>query len=179
VKGHDNCPFCKGSGVTYSYGGHSNIIEGECDYMPNQTISSYIFHGDSIVGVEYEDGSIGELAPPIAPDRYPASLREFDVAEAQSFRRSAENFARGISGRQSMPPIDALCQALAPLVAIADAYDANELDDEARKFYGLNNEFQSSARDPSTIELYSGRGGRRLLTLEHCLAARRALTSAD
>lgn len=32
--------------------------------------------------------------------------------------------------------LEAAEQALAPLVAIADAYDANELDDEARKHWG-------------------------------------------
>jgi hypothetical protein len=67
----------------------------------------------------------------------------------------------------------ALTAALMPLVAIADAYDANELDGEARKFTGG----VANDRDPAQIELYTGRGGRRLLTLEHCLAARRAVRS--
>lgn len=31
-----------------------------------------------------------------------------------------------------------LLEALAPLVEIADRYDNNELDDEARKFWGKN-----------------------------------------
>jgi len=62
-----------------------------------------------------------------------------------------------------------LLEALAPLVAIADAFDANALDDEARKhttFYGENQ------TPPEDIELYQGRGGKRLLTLRHCLDAR-------
>lgn len=64
--------------------------------------------------------------------------------------------------------------ALAPLVAIADAYDENALDDEARKTWGPNDEHQNE-RDPADIELYSGRGGRRLLTLADCLKARRVV----
>jgi ABC-type nitrate/sulfonate/bicarbonate transport system substrate-binding protein len=59
------------------------------------------------------------------------------------------------------------------LARIADAYDANELDDEARKFYGDNT--RASTTSPDQIELYSGRGGRRLLTLGDCLRAREEL----
>lgn len=61
--------------------------------------------------------------------------------------------------------------ALAPLVAIADAFDANELDDEARKFYGRNLEY-GVCKPYEEIELYAGRGGRRLLTLADTIAAR-------
>ena len=68
----------------------------------------------------------------------------------------------------------ALIAALTPLAAIADAYDANNLDDEARKFGGANNELRNET-DPADIELYAGRGGRELLTLEHCMAARHAV----
>jgi hypothetical protein len=53
------------------------------------------------------------------------------------------------------------------LAAIADAYDENELDDEARKYPEPR-----AVADPSDIELYAGRGGRRLLTLADCLKAR-------
>ncbi len=67
--------------------------------------------------------------------------------------------------------ISALREALAPLVAVADAYDDNALDDEARKFWGLNSEHENDRR-PEDIELYTGRGGKRLLTLADCLAAR-------
>lgn len=64
------------------------------------------------------------------------------------------------------------------LARIADAYDANELDDEARKFWGrdLENENQ---RNPSEIELFCGRGGKTLLTLADCLKAREALKVKD
>lgn len=70
--------------------------------------------------------------------------------------------------------VASLTKALAPLIDIADAYDANELDDEARKRWGKNYEHEND-RAPTDIELYSGRGGRQLLTLEHCRAARRAV----
>lgn len=64
-----------------------------------------------------------------------------------------------------------VAQGIAVLTAIADAYDANELDDEARKFYGKNLEHKTTT-DPSAIELYAGRGGKCLLTLQHALTAR-------
>lgn len=66
-----------------------------------------------------------------------------------------------------------LVEGLQPLVKIADAYDANGLDDEARKFWGANDE-HSNLRDPAKIELYASRGGRTLLTLADCLKARAA-----
>lgn len=66
--------------------------------------------------------------------------------------------------------IEDLKAALAPLVAIADAYDASNLD-EHRPEWG-------TPLDPNQVELYTGRGGKRLLTLEHCLAARRALQAS-
>lgn len=67
-------------------------------------------------------------------------------------------------------------RALAPLVAIADAYDANALDDEARKWWGRDNE-HTNTTPPEQIELYAGRGGRQLLTLADCLRARELVRS--
>jgi hypothetical protein len=67
-----------------------------------------------------------------------------------------------------------LREALAPLVRIADAYDDNALDDEARKTWGLNDEHINDT-PPEQIELYSGRGGRHLLSLADCLKARTTL----
>jgi hypothetical protein len=64
-----------------------------------------------------------------------------------------------------------MVKALAPLVAIANRYDDNGLDDEARKFWGKNDEFKNDKK-PSDIELYSGRGGKQLLVLADCLTAR-------
>jgi hypothetical protein len=60
------------------------------------------------------------------------------------------------------------------LADIADAYDSNDLDDEARKFWGLNDEHENKT-DPKHIEIYQGRGGRELLTLADCIDARTAL----
>ncbi len=68
-------------------------------------------------------------------------------------------------------------KVLSPLVKIADAYDDNALDDEARKFWGINDE-RENKDDPATIELYTGRGGRRLLTLADCLSARDVTNAA-
>jgi hypothetical protein len=70
-----------------------------------------------------------------------------------------------------------LSEILAPLVAIADAYDANNLDDEARKFWGATDQHENTT-PPEQIELYTGRGGRRLLTLADCLAARELVREA-
>lgn len=64
-------------------------------------------------------------------------------------------------------------RCLAVLSDIADAYDANNLDDEARKHWGAPTGFENTNnRDPAEIELYTGRGGKRLLTLKDCLDAR-------
>lgn len=65
--------------------------------------------------------------------------------------------------------IRGLREALKPLVAIADAFDANELDDEARKFWGQHG---VNTTPHENIELYAGRGGKELLTLADCMLAR-------
>jgi hypothetical protein len=70
--------------------------------------------------------------------------------------------------------IDILAKVLEPLRNIADAYDKNALDNEARKFWGKNDEHQNETM-PKEIELYSGRGGKQLLTLQDCLDARAVL----
>jgi len=64
------------------------------------------------------------------------------------------------------------------LTLIADRYDENRLDDEARKYWGPNSE-NRNALDPSDIILYEGRGGGTLLTLKNCLEARELLRSQD
>lgn len=65
-------------------------------------------------------------------------------------------------------------KALQVLAKIADAYDANNLDDEARKYWGEDNQFQNHV-EPKRVQLYAGRGGKQLLTLQDCLDARDAL----
>lgn len=64
--------------------------------------------------------------------------------------------------------------ALKRLADIADAYDRNELDDEARKWYGDGG---VSIHPPRNVVLYQGRGGATLLTLQDCLDAREALNN--
>jgi hypothetical protein len=59
-----------------------------------------------------------------------------------------------------------------PLKDIAQAYLDNDLDDEARRFWGPNLEHENQ-RDPKDIVLVASRGGRTLLTLEDCLNALR------
>jgi hypothetical protein len=71
--------------------------------------------------------------------------------------------------------IERLRGALAPLKRIADCYDANCLDAEARRFWGPDHDRRENSRDPAEIELYTGRGGARLLTLADCFKARAAL----
>lgn len=60
--------------------------------------------------------------------------------------------------------------ALQPLANIADAYDNNELDNEARRFWD---------GPPDQIELYSGRDGKCLLTMQDCFNARKALNQLE
>jgi hypothetical protein len=63
------------------------------------------------------------------------------------------------------------------LARIADAYDDNRLDNEARKRWGPDDEI-TNARRPVDIILYTSRGGGTLLTLADCLEARQALRRA-
>lgn len=71
-----------------------------------------------------------------------------------------------------------LIEAIRPLARIADAYDDNGLDDEARKVWGKNDEYVNETPHDQ-IELYSGRGGRQLLTLADCMLARKALQQIE
>lgn len=71
-----------------------------------------------------------------------------------------------------------MLEALKCLARIADAYDDNGLDDEARKTWGKNDEHHNTT-PPERIELYSGRGGKRLLTLADCLQARAVINKAE
>lgn len=66
--------------------------------------------------------------------------------------------------------------ALAILARIADAYDADGLD-ETRPYWIANGAEKETP--PDSRELYCGRGGRTLLTLGDCLRAREALRRYD
>jgi hypothetical protein len=87
--------------------------------------------------------------------------------------REIGKFSFGWTADQAADRIEALTTALQPLVKIADAYDENELDDEARKHwtYGTND------TPHEDIEIYQGRGGRQLLTLKDCMVARAAINT--
>lgn len=74
--------------------------------------------------------------------------------------------------------VERLKKAVAPLVKIADAYDDNALDDDARKTWGINDEHENTT-PPEQIQLYCGRGGRLLLTLADCFAARTSLSTRE
>ena len=82
-----------------------------------------------------------------------------------------DKFKACIQELKNVPEQTPMMQVLQPLVDIANAYDNNELDDEARRFWGANLEHENT-KNPEEIILYSGRGGRELLTLQHCLNAR-------
>jgi hypothetical protein len=70
----------------------------------------------------------------------------------------------------------AIIAALRPLAAIADAYDENRFDfDGARKFWGQPDTHKR--RPFESVEMFSGRGGKRLLTLADAFAARDAIAT--
>jgi hypothetical protein len=67
-----------------------------------------------------------------------------------------------------------LSDLIKPLVAISKAYFMNALDDEARHKWGKNEEHMNT-KHPDSIELFSGRGGKELLTLGMCIRAQEAV----
>jgi len=68
-----------------------------------------------------------------------------------------------------------LRDALEPLKRIADAYDDDGLDEERPDWIRRG---VSPPIEGRTVELFTGRGGRQLLTLQHAFAARAALALA-
>lgn len=86
------------------------------------------------------------------------------------------------SSAQATPILDSVAdgvrQTLTRLAVIADAYDANALDDEARKYWG-ESPVQYNQQPHEQIELYQGRGGKQLLTLADCMKARELLRALD
>jgi hypothetical protein len=73
------------------------------------------------------------------------------------------------------PAMGELVEALRPLAVIADAFDKNELDDEARKHWA----YGTNETPHDQIELYQGRGGKLLLTLADCMTARAVIAKLD
>lgn len=92
--------------------------------------------------------------------------------ELRATQCDLENMRAKLHNEVITTDIESLKEALQPLVEIAVAWTRNELDDEARRWYGPDDSATYSNRDPRTIELYTGRGGKRLLTLSHCLEAK-------
>lgn len=74
--------------------------------------------------------------------------------------------------------LDEIYCALEPIAKIADKYEENLLDDEARRFWGENLEHENETPH-NEIELYTGRGGRRLLTLADCFCARAVIRKLE
>jgi len=68
--------------------------------------------------------------------------------------------------------MDEIIAALKPLAAIADAYDDDGLDEERPDWIRRG---VSKPLEGREVELLSGRGGRRLLTLNDAFEARRVL----
>jgi hypothetical protein len=115
--------------------------------------------------------------PETGDDLYPGTFAHLSVEDALAAADAIEAQARQIAAPVAdHPKVRALIEALKPLVAIADAFDANELDDEARKFWGQHS---VNTTPHENIELYAGRGGKELLTLADCMAARVALRALE
>lgn len=113
-----------------------------------------------------------------------ANAGRFTEEEARAEAARRDVFAVHESAYRLLVPLpvtlrSAIMFALEPLVEIADAYDANELDDEARRWWGDEFNRNYTTRKPEDTELYAGRGGRRLLTLADCLRAREVRRMLD
>lgn len=94
-----------------------------------------------------------------------------DDEHYQKYKEELNNHMWDIRQRVNASEVD-MRKILKVLANIADKYDDNGLDDEARKYWGDDN---VNTKDPKKIELYTGRGGQCLLTLQDCLDARDAL----
>lgn len=107
-------------------------------------------------------------------DRICDALLDFDARRDEAVQAVNEYMIKageqGIRAERAETRAAELTKALQPLVDIADAYKKNDLDDEARRCWGPDLEHEND-RDPAEIELYAGRGGKRLLTLADCLKA--------
>jgi hypothetical protein len=80
------------------------------------------------------------------------------------FARQPQIFTDSVNGFKSTITTDLLDK----LADIWQAYLDNELDDEARRYHGGKAIRHENTTPPEDIELYQGRGSRRLLTLADC-----------
>ena len=104
--------------------------------------------------------------------RADAAYSDIEIYSGRGGRRLL-TLADAYAARDAIASGRGLEEAAEPLVQIARAWDANELDDEARKFYGPKLEYRTTTH-PADIDLVANDGGYALLTLEDALEARAA-----
>lgn len=97
-----------------------------------------------------------------------ARLGEFDRNPDLLLELLKEGRPQAPASAGSRVQLDTLMSKLA---AIWQAYLDNELDDEARRFWGGDAIRHENTTPPDRIEIYAGRGGKKLLTLGDCKAA--------
>jgi hypothetical protein len=120
------------------------------------------------VAFAYENGSIG-----VEGTQGPENTEIFQGRGGKMLISLADAFAARLAIIRGV----GLLIAAAPMVAIADAFDANELDDEARKFWGRDLE-NTNETPPIDIELVCTDGGSVILTLAHALEVRAIMQGA-
>lgn len=111
----------------------------------------------------------------------PASGTSTDFADESVFEgrggRELLTLGQAVAARTALRSGQGVTEALAPLVAIANAFDANGLDDGARKIWGRNDEHINQT-DPAEIELVTTDSGALLLSLADALTARELCQAA-
>jgi len=185
VHSKDNCNFCGKSQKEVKKLVASALNTRICDECVTVTFAVMI---ESPVKFQRPKDSIGPISPtPTTPEDLqsdPRITKEMvEDATIKALRQKSDWCPTCKQGwdcakhdQESRIKLNRVARALEPLKRIADAYDENNLDDEARKKWGENYEHKN-VMSPEKIELYSGRGGTQLLTLEHCFIAREVLKS--
>ena len=97
--------------------------------------------------------------------------RDVQLSAAEDRLRKEREGARADRARihELMQVLMVARALLEPLRRIGQAYHDNALDDAARKYWGLDDNRHENAANPKDVVLYSGRGGKELLTLADCL----------
>jgi len=108
----------------------------------------------------YEADGLDEARPSWGNDDVPEKIELFQGRGGRELLTLAHAFA----AREALRTGEGLVEALEPFTNISRAYDANELDDEARKFWGERLQHRNTT-PLAEIEIFTGRGGGRLLTL--------------
>jgi len=169
-------PVDHGFGSPHSYrGDYCDLAFEPCD---NTTVGQMIQSAQSAVGQAYggwkggeftmdewsqcwlaEHGCTGDMISPYMLQAMVTTPAKLLALRAEVDRLSQYKVA---------------VEAAKVLSLIADAYDDNALDDEARKWWGADDEYTNETPH-HLITLYEGRGGRTLLTLADCMRAREVL----